>query len=139
MLIFLSYAMTILQLDHLVMTLAKLSTLEFYRQLGFDVITFGQDRYAIMIGQQKINIHFLNQAILPHATNPPDQGSADLCFEVSSLQQMTSRLTQQAINVELGPVTRNGARGPMQSLYIRDPEGNFLEFCEYTSPHQNIR
>ena len=131
--------MHILQLDHLVITLAETSTLAFYRQLGFHMEMFSQDRYAIMLGQQKINIHFLNQTILPRATNPPGHGSADLCFEVNSLQQMASQLTQQNITIELGPVSRTGARGPMQSIYIRDPEGNLLEFCEYTSPHQNIR
>lgn len=126
-------------LDHLVITLAKVNTLGFYRKLGFNIIQFNQNRYAIKLGQQKINIHFADQVILPRATNPPGPGSADLCFEVSSLKQMTVLLNQQQVAIELGPVTRTGARGPMQSIYIRDPEGNLVEFCEYASPDENIR
>ncbi len=31
------------------------------------------------------------------------------------------------MEVELGPVERQGATGPIESLYLRDPDGNLLE------------
>jgi catechol 2,3-dioxygenase-like lactoylglutathione lyase family enzyme len=33
--------------------------------------------------------------------------------------------------VELGSVERTGARGPMTSVYFRDPDGNLVEVSEY--------
>jgi catechol 2,3-dioxygenase-like lactoylglutathione lyase family enzyme len=35
------------------------------------------------------------------------------------------------VAVELGPVPRNGARGPALSVYFRDPDGSLLEFLSY--------
>jgi len=31
------------------------------------------------------------------------------------------------VDVELGPVQRQGANGQIESLYLRDPDGNLLE------------
>jgi catechol 2,3-dioxygenase-like lactoylglutathione lyase family enzyme len=33
--------------------------------------------------------------------------------------------------VELGPVERMGAQGPMRSVYFRDPDGNLVEVSQY--------
>jgi catechol 2,3-dioxygenase-like lactoylglutathione lyase family enzyme len=35
------------------------------------------------------------------------------------------------IAVELGPVPRIGALGPMTSVYFRDPDGNLVEVAKY--------
>jgi catechol 2,3-dioxygenase-like lactoylglutathione lyase family enzyme len=47
------------RLDHLVLTVASLEkTCDFYAKvLGFEVITFLGDRKALGFGQQKINLH----------------------------------------------------------------------------------
>jgi catechol 2,3-dioxygenase-like lactoylglutathione lyase family enzyme len=34
------------------------------------------------------------------------------------------------IPVELGPVERTGAQGPIRSLYLCDPDGNLVELSE---------
>jgi catechol 2,3-dioxygenase-like lactoylglutathione lyase family enzyme len=33
--------------------------------------------------------------------------------------------------VELGPVEREGALGAMDSVYLRDPDGNLIEIAAY--------
>ena len=43
------------------------------------------------------------------------------------------RLAANGVVVELGPVERVGARGPMMSVYFRDPDGNLVEVGEYRS------
>ncbi|RUU50762.1 VOC family protein, partial [Mesorhizobium sp. M2C.T.Ca.TU.002.02.1.1] len=35
------------------------------------------------------------------------------------------------VAIEVGPVRRIGARGPMMSVYFRDPDGNLVEVSEY--------
>ncbi|TIV39443.1 MAG: VOC family protein, partial [Mesorhizobium sp.] len=35
------------------------------------------------------------------------------------------------VAVEVGPVERIGARGPMMSVYFRDPDSNLVEVSEY--------
>jgi len=35
------------------------------------------------------------------------------------------------VEIEVGPVTRSGARGDGQSVYFRDPDGTLLELISY--------
>ena len=39
----------------------------------------------------------------------------------------------KACGVEIaeGPVRRTGARGPIESIYLRDPDGNLIEVSNY--------
>jgi catechol 2,3-dioxygenase-like lactoylglutathione lyase family enzyme len=39
-------------------------------------------------------------------------------------------LVTAGIPVELGPVERTGATGPICSVYVRDPDGNLVELSE---------
>ncbi|MEG2304761.1 MAG: VOC family protein, partial [Lachnospiraceae bacterium] len=59
-------------------------------------------------------------------------GSADFCFEIDDdLVLYRNHLMAQEITVELGIVVRHGVRGEMQSIYLRDPDGNLIELCSY--------
>jgi catechol 2,3-dioxygenase-like lactoylglutathione lyase family enzyme len=40
------------------------------------------------------------------------------------------RLEAAGVPIELGPVPRTGATGPIRSVYIRDPDGNLIEIAE---------
>ena len=40
-------------------------------------------------------------------------------------------LAKNGVAVEVGIVERNGALGKMQSLYVRDPDGNLVEISKY--------
>jgi len=35
------------------------------------------------------------------------------------------------VPIEEGPVVRTGALGPINSVYIRDPDGNLIELANY--------
>jgi catechol 2,3-dioxygenase-like lactoylglutathione lyase family enzyme len=62
----------------------------------------------------------------------PTPGSADLCFITAEQPAgVAAHLRSRGIDIELGPVERNGALGPMTSVYCRDPDGNLLEISTY--------
>lgn len=69
------------RLDHLVLTTTHLDAcLDFYqRVLKMSVMTFGEQRYALQFGQQKINIHQYGKEFEPKA-HLPVPGALDLCF-----------------------------------------------------------
>lgn len=121
-------------LDHLVLTVADVeATCAFYaRVLGMRVETFGGGRKALRFGAQKINLHAAGHEIEPHAARPLP-GSADLCLllDGTTVEEALAHLAVCGVPVELGPVRRTGARGPVTSVYLRDPDGNLLELSAY--------
>ncbi|KXK59239.1 glyoxalase [Micromonospora rosaria] len=125
--------MRIQRLDHLVLTVADLDrTVDFYtRGLGMQAETFDGDRRALRFGGQKINLHQAGHEAEPKAASPTP-GSGDLCLVTDlPLTQVQEHLRGAGIAVELGPVRRTGAMGPMTSLYVRDPDDNLIEIASY--------
>jgi len=120
-------------LDHLVLTVADIErSCAFYTSiLGMEVITFADNRKALKFGDQKINLHQQGAEFEPKAAHPLP-GSADLCFIISSnMSELQQHLNEQGIKIEQGPVQRNGARGKIESIYIRDPDQNLIEIACY--------
>jgi catechol 2,3-dioxygenase-like lactoylglutathione lyase family enzyme len=107
----------------------------FYRTLGFQV---AEQPHVVSVyaGNQMINLHrpetwqrdgFTLRA--PAATPP----CGDLCFvwdgSPASLHALLDRAGAQ---IEEGPVERQGGRREAgSSVYVRDPDGNLLEFMIY--------
>jgi catechol 2,3-dioxygenase-like lactoylglutathione lyase family enzyme len=108
------------------------ATVAWYRDvLGMREETFGQCRTALRFGSQKLNLHEAGRELEPHADRP-GPGTADLCFVVDDLDAVRAHLRQLPdVKVELGPVARTGALGPITSVYLRDPDGNLVELAEY--------
>lgn len=120
-------------LDHLVLTVADIDeTVRFYGDvLGMEATVFqpsdGSRRFALKFGNQKINLHQAGAEFEPKA-HTPCPGSADLCFLTDqNLNFWGDHLESRSIPILEGPVARTGATGPIQSLYIRDPDGNLIE------------
>ena len=125
--------MNITALDHLVLTVRNIPrTLSFYtRVLGMQEITFGAGRKALLFGQQKINLHQHGAEIAPNAEHAT-VGSADLCLLTDTpLTQVQNELRAHGITAISEIVSRTGAMGSIQSLYLRDPDGNLLEISRY--------
>ncbi|GED12517.1 hypothetical protein AM501_30620 [Aneurinibacillus migulanus] len=121
--------MYIKRLDHFVLTVKSIEdTCQFYCEvLGMKLVTFGGGRVALHFGEQKINLHEVGKEFEPKAARPTP-GSADLCFITDTpLQQVVAQLQSAGIGIEEGPVRRTGALGPIESIYIRDPDNNLLE------------
>lgn len=120
-------------IDHLVLTVRDLqATVAFYtRVLGMEAVTFGSDRRALVFGNQKINLHVAGREFEPKAA-APTPGSADLCLVTTATpHDVLAHLLTCGVQVIEGPVARTGARGPIVSVYFRDPDGNLLEVSSY--------
>ena len=123
-------------IDHVVLTVASIEQCcDFYkRALGMEVETFGSGRVALNFGSQKFNLHQSSQEFEPKARTPLP-GSADFCLIAATpLDEIVAHLSALDIKIELGPVARTGAVGPIRSIYLRDPDGNLIEVANYNTP-----
>ena len=126
-------AIVIDRLDHLVLTARDVeATLAFYeRVLGMRREVFGAGRAALHFGRQKINVHPYPSDVEIVARDPRP-GTADLCFIAGTpLEAVIAHLEVCGVEIEMGPIRRTGAQGPILSVYIRDPDGNLIEISSY--------
>jgi len=123
--------MRIRSLDHIVLTCADPeATIAFYERVGMQREEFGGGRLALRFGDQKLNLHQAGAEFQPHAATPLP-GTGDLCLLVNgSIEAVVEHLGNVGIAIEEGPVDRTGAVGPLRSVYVRDPDGNLVEFAE---------
>lgn len=123
--------MRIRSLDHIVLTCADPeATVAFYERVGMQREEFGGGRLALRFGDQKLNLHQAGAEFQPHAATPLP-GTGDLCLLVDGpIEAVVEHLGEVGIAIEEGPVDRTGAVGPLRSVYVRDPDGNLVEFAE---------
>jgi catechol 2,3-dioxygenase-like lactoylglutathione lyase family enzyme len=117
------------KIDHLVLTVSSIeATCNFYCQvLGMTRQEFGEGRVALKFGEHKINLHQAGNEFEPKARQALP-GSVDLCLIASSsIDEIIGHLDACSIDIELGPLPRTGATGPLTSIYCRDPDGNLIE------------
>ncbi len=122
--------------DHIVLNCRDVeATAAWYeRVLGMTRETFGPSRRtALSFGNQKINLRPLGaQAGDPEwfTGSVEAAGSEDVCFVTrSSPDEVRAHLTECAVEIVSGPVTKVGALGPMTSHYCRDLDGNLIEIA----------
>lgn len=59
-------------------------------------------------------------------------GNSDLCFLVETPPELiVEHLKSHGVEVEVGPVIKEGAVGNIQSVYCRDPDGSLIEISSY--------
>lgn len=116
-------------LDHFVITVRDIdATIAFYRDvLGMTPEEFGGGRMALKFGKQKINLHVAGREFEPKAKTALP-GTADVCFLTSvPIERVVDALRKHAIPLVEGPVKKTGAQGPLNSVYVRDPDQNLVE------------
>ena len=119
------------KIDHVVITTGDINEcIKFYQAVGFDVRIDGE-RYEFYAGDFKINVHIKGKELSPHAQNV-QTGSADFCFRITdNISDFKHELQEKGLRILLGVVSRKGVDGDMKSIYLRDPDGNLVEFCSY--------
>ena len=122
-------------IDHVALPMRNTDAMiTFYRSLGLSVV---ENPYLVRIqlGVQMINFHRpeLWQRDFPlraPAALPP---CGDMCFVwQGSVDSLALLLQRAGISIVEGPVEREGGRRALgTSVYVRDPDGNLIEFMTY--------
>jgi catechol 2,3-dioxygenase-like lactoylglutathione lyase family enzyme len=107
----------------------------FYRAVGLDVDEL-EHVVVVHVGDQMINFHReamwtrADFTLRAPAASPP---CGDFCVRWDgSADELDALLARVGVAVEEGPVPRRGARGvEATSVYVRDPDGNLVEFMRY--------
>jgi catechol 2,3-dioxygenase-like lactoylglutathione lyase family enzyme len=136
-------------LDHLVINVSDVArSANWYQEvLGMEIRVFdpGQGktpRTSLVFGIQKINVRPRDADKVEWFTADHETaGSDDLCFLTSSTpNEVVAHLRACGVAIEEGPVARQGARGMLQSVYCRDPDGSLIEISSYEGePAQDAR
>lgn len=120
---------SLLHIDHLVITVKSIeTTCTWYRRvLNAEITTFADNRKALVIGSNKINLHEFRNEFEPKALQPTC-GSGDFCLICETpMDQIIQHLDNEKIKIEIGPTEKTGATGTLLSVYIRDPDKNLVE------------
>jgi catechol 2,3-dioxygenase-like lactoylglutathione lyase family enzyme len=115
----------------------------FYRSLGLDV---AEHRHvvSVYVGNQMINLHRPeiwqreDFTLRASAAKPP---CGDLCFVwEGSPESLAALLDAADATIIEGPLPRQGGRRTdASSVYVRDPDGNLLEFMIYQDERRDAR
>lgn len=133
--------MPVRRLDHVAVPVNDMDAmLAFYRTLGFSIDDgMAPILYSACQGDMKINLHApkLWQSPKFDLRGPAaEPGCGDLCMVWDGGEEALESLLRTArVEVIEGPVERVGGQddgtATGTSRYIRDPEGNLLEFIVY--------
>lgn len=123
--------------DHVALPMQNTEAmLAFYRGLGCDV-TESALACSVYFGENMINFHRPSTwqrasfTLRAPAAKPP---CGDLCFVwEGSPESLQALLDKAGAKIIEGPVGRQGGRKKAaSSVYVRDPDGNLLEFMIYS-------
>lgn len=122
------------RIDHVVLTVSDLEqSRRFYHEV-FDMPVIDQQTkpgvVTLRCGHQLIRLQKADHDAL--VARKPTVGSADLCLVANDpIDAILHHLKSYYVDVIVGPVDRLGAEGPMQSIYLHDPDQNLIEIAVY--------
>jgi len=123
--------------DHVALPMQNTEAMvTFYRSLGFPM-SENANAVSVYVGDQMINFHRPSRwqdptfTLRAPAARPP---CGDLCFVWDgTAASLAATLARVGAKVVEGPVDRQGGRRKTgSSVYVRDPDGNLLEFMIYS-------
>ncbi|WP_162186038.1 SMI1/KNR4 family protein [Amycolatopsis jejuensis] len=111
------------QFDHLALTVAdRAASVAFYTSLLGMEAAASDDRNTMLTLGDRIHLR----------VSEGTPGNTELCFVVDDpVLLLIDRLRERGVKIEAGPISEIGARGPMYSLHLRDPDRNLVKLCNY--------
>ena len=122
------------RIDHVVITVSDLEqSRRFYHEV-FDMPVIDQQTkpgvVTLRCGHQLIRLQKADRDAL--IAKNPTIGSADLCLVANDrIDAIIHHLKSYYVDIVAGPVDRLGSEGPMQSVYLHDPDDNLIEIAVY--------
>ena len=130
--------MPVAALDHAAIPIDDVDAmLRFYADLGFEVREVRPPLfYSVVFGDNRINFHgpkAWRSSTFTLRGPSARPGCGDFCFVwEGTANELAETLGRLDLAVVEGPVPREGGRDVTgMSTYIRDPDGNLLEFIVY--------
>ena len=126
--------MNVTGIDHLVLYVDDVEAASaFYADLlDAESGEYGPGRRSVYLGDVKLNFRPVDDEPDALVAEAPAAGAGDVCLLTGdSPDDVVERLGEADVEVVEGPVEREGARGPMTSVYFRDPWGNLIEIATY--------
>lgn len=127
------------RLDHLVLTVRGIdATCAFYAGEGESHTTRARGWRSPCRphsrGDEPINLHAAGREFEPKAPRlTPDSGDR-CCLTATPLSEVLAHLAARDVPVVAGPARKEGATGPLESAYVRDPDGNLIEIANALPP-----
>jgi catechol 2,3-dioxygenase-like lactoylglutathione lyase family enzyme len=121
--------MDVRSLDHIVLIVSDLDrTRDFYQSaLGMVAREEKSGKWSLHFGVSKISLQDAARP-LPEIASGSLPGSGNFCLLTDfPMGEVVAHLRNLGIAILEGPAMRDGATGPLLSIYIHDPDGNLIE------------
>lgn len=125
-------------IDHFVLTVEDVAaSCAFYDRLGGDVVTFGGGRKAVQFGDQKINLHPVDNDVDVVAASPTS-GGGDFCLVTETpVGDVERRLRELDVEIVRGPVERSGPRARLRRCTSETPTATSLRSAPTPTPDRS--
>lgn len=128
--------MKIVNLDHFVLTVKDIQKSKvFYEKIiGLPLIKerTTSDVVTFSCGNALLKLRKLSNDVGAIVADNLAVGDFDFCLETKSpIEDIVEEFKKDEIPIELDPVITHGAKGKMNSVYVRDPDGNLVEISSY--------
>jgi catechol 2,3-dioxygenase-like lactoylglutathione lyase family enzyme len=120
--------MNIKSIDHIVLVVADIATTcAFYeRVLGLQPVERPAGRWSLQFGQNKISLQAQHK--VPVIARQTTRGSANFCLITDTpIEEVVEHLRACEVEIINGPAQKQGAIGPLLSVYFYDMDGNLVE------------
>jgi catechol 2,3-dioxygenase-like lactoylglutathione lyase family enzyme len=124
--------MNIREIDHITLTVSDVARSERFYHEVFDMPILEDAPFAgVRAGKQRI--YFVTNEAQPSIA-PANPTTGSIAFSIiakNPMAEIVNHLKSYFIDIIDEPKTRQGTHGDVQSLLVKDPDGNVIEIANY--------